>query len=112
MRPWSRRRLTLREPSPSRGWAVIWMLCFAMGVLRLSRTAVIQTAAERSFLLFAQCPSPRRAFLFEQGADRLVVVDPVDRLGEQGGDAQHDQAVLDRIAAGANGDRVGHGNFR
>src|SRR5688572_23491461 len=101
MRPWSRRRLTLREPSPSRGWAVIWMLCFAIAVLRSLTDAVFQTAAERSFLLFAQCPSPRRAFvLFEQGADRLVVVNPVDRLGEQGGDAQHDQAVLDRVAAG------------
>src|SRR4051794_29175554 len=106
MNPESRSFLLAREPSSGRALAWSWMVLVAMSFLFSG--CPNDVVAEATMPLIS-C-SPR--ILAEQGADRFIVVDPVDRFAEQLGHAQGHHAILDAVKPVADGDRVGYGQFR
>src|SRR4051812_46346277 len=99
-KPESRRRLLRREPSSPRTFAVSCAVCDAIG------------ESPENQLLVVCCWLLVGAVLLvavEQGADGFVVVDAVDRLAQEAGNAEYFQAILDRVGAAADWDRVGDG---
>src|SRR5688572_23299642 len=92
--PASRSRLVRREPSSLRSCAFNCAVC-AMNTSPQSSDFEFPIG----LLVVAAAVTP-----VEQGADGLVVVDAVNRLADEVGDAQHLHAVLDRVEAAADRD--------